>query len=126
MNDEEYEKTCREAENFMENDARRIQWKLYLKWLTSGSYVDDWWRQYVYNIRRDSLLRTNIGGTDFLYRHFTKNQAACAATLAILKQRFTHETAQYSTEAPVRNVNRKVLLFCSLSSDAHGRYSNVL
>lgn len=81
LDDKNYERVAKEAEDFEKGIGKKLQRYLVLKSWWATNYVSDWWEEYVYHKSRHPLpVNSNIYGTDCV-NHPTKNQAARVANL---------------------------------------------
>ena len=81
LDDENYEKVKREAEEFQNGIAKKLQRYLILKSWWSTNYVSDWWEEYVYLRGRSPLMvNSNFYGMDAIFQNPSTNQAARAAS----------------------------------------------
>ncbi|XP_070491326.1 carnitine O-palmitoyltransferase 1, liver isoform-like [Chironomus tepperi] len=88
LDDKNYERVAKEAEEFEKGIGKKLQRYLVLKSWWATNYVSDWWEEYVYHKSRHPLLvNSNIYGTDCV-NHPTKDQAARVANLIYLCMQF--------------------------------------
>lgn len=81
FDDNDFERIKKEAEEFENGIAKKLQRYLILKSWWSTNYVSDWWEEYVYlKSRHPIVVNSNIYGTDNV-NHPTKIQVARAASL---------------------------------------------
>lgn len=81
LDDENYEKMVKLAEEFEHGIGVKLQRYLWLKSWWSSNYVSDWWEEYVYLRGRSPLMiNSNFYGIDAILMHPTKVQAARAAS----------------------------------------------
>uniref|UniRef100_A0A8C6UC83 carnitine O-palmitoyltransferase n=1 Tax=Neogobius melanostomus TaxID=47308 RepID=A0A8C6UC83_9GOBI len=79
MDDTQYERTTKLAEEFESSLGNRLQWYLKLKSLWAANYVSDWWEEYVYLRGRSPIMvNSNYYGMDFLFVTPTPIQSARA------------------------------------------------
>lgn len=89
LDDETYQRVEREAADFQNGIAKKLQRYLVLKSWWSTNYVSDWWEEYVYLRGRSPLMvNSNFYGMDAIFAHPTKNQAARAASVCHLLLQF--------------------------------------
>lgn len=82
LNDEEYPRMEKLAEEFRNGIGLKLQRYLKLKSWWASNYVSDWWEEYVYLRGRSPLMvNSNFYGIDAILMHPTKVQAARAATV---------------------------------------------
>ncbi|XP_037811824.1 carnitine O-palmitoyltransferase 1, liver isoform isoform X1 [Lucilia sericata] len=85
LDDENYTRMERLANEFENTIGKKLQWYLVLKSWWSTNYVSDWWEEYVYLRGRSPLMiNSNFYGTDAIFMELTKNQAARAANVVYL------------------------------------------
>ena len=101
LTDDEYACVVQKSQDFLAGPASKIQALLAAKWLVSDSYVDDWWKKYAYESCRDTLIKTNVAATDFIYVQKKYTQAARAATLTILTQMYFRDANRKEEMQPV-------------------------
>jgi carnitine O-palmitoyltransferase 1, liver isoform len=88
LDDENYQRIKRQADEFQNGISRKLQSYLVLKSWWSSNYVSDWWEEYVYLRNRDRLMYgSNYYGSDII-NPATKKQTARAANLAYLMLQF--------------------------------------
>lgn len=88
LDNEEYEKKRKEAEEFKNGIAKRLQRYLVLKSWWASNYVSDWWEEYAYLRNRDPLMYgSNYYGSDVI-DPATRNQTARAANFVHLMLKF--------------------------------------
>lgn len=81
LDDEEYEKVVKLAEDFQNGIGKKLQRYLFLKSWWSSNYVTDWWEQYVYLRGRSPLMvNSNYYGSD-CFALPTNSQTARAANM---------------------------------------------
>lgn len=82
LDDENYEKVKREADEFQSGIGKKLQRYLTLKSWWATNYVSDWWEEYVYLRGRSPLMvNSNFYGVDAIFTLPTKIQAARAASV---------------------------------------------
>ncbi|XP_034255804.1 carnitine O-palmitoyltransferase 1, liver isoform isoform X2 [Thrips palmi] len=82
LNDDEYHRMVKLAEEFQKGIGMKLQRYLKLKSWWASNYVSDWWEEYVYLRGRSPLMvNSNFYGIDAILMHPTKIQAARAATV---------------------------------------------
>ncbi|CAJ0568884.1 unnamed protein product, partial [Mesorhabditis spiculigera] len=92
LSKEEYDVIRKQAKDFVDGGmAGQLQNKLWMKWIISPNWVSDWWKEVVYMRYRDSLINTNVGCADIIFKQPTTSQAARAAVTTWLRLRFCHE-----------------------------------
>jgi len=82
LDDTQYSRMEKLAEEFTSGISVKLQRYLVLKSWWSSNYVSDWWEEYVYLRGRSPLMvNSNFYGIDAILMHPTTNQAARAATI---------------------------------------------
>ncbi|KAF2358191.1 Acyltransferase ChoActase/COT/CPT [Trinorchestia longiramus] len=82
LNDEEYTRMQKHANEFQNGIGRKLQKYLILKSWWATNYVSDWWEEYVYlRGRAPIMINSNFYGTDAIVVHPTFVQAARAANV---------------------------------------------
>ncbi|XP_046412845.1 carnitine O-palmitoyltransferase 1, liver isoform isoform X1 [Neodiprion fabricii] len=82
LDDENYARMERHANEFKDGIGVKLQRYLLLKSWWSTNYVSDWWEEYVYLRGRSPLMvNSNFYGIDALLMHPSKIQASRAATI---------------------------------------------
>lgn len=88
LDDESYEKTKKQADEFQKGIGKKLQRYLLLKSWWSSNYVSDWWEEYVYLRNREPLMYgSNYYGSDVINIP-TNKQTARAANLTFLMLKF--------------------------------------
>lgn len=88
LDDKEYEKVKRQAEEFQNGIGKKLQRYLVLKSWWTSNYVSDWWEEYVYLRNRDPLMYgSNYYGSDVI-SPASSIQTARAANLTHLMLKF--------------------------------------
>lgn len=109
LDDENYAKMEKLANEFENTIGKKLQRYLILKSWWSTNYVSDWWEEYVYLRGRSPLMvNSNFYGTDAIFMHLTHNQAARAANVIYLLLCFRRLVERQELE-PVRYI---FFLFC--------------
>lgn len=89
LDDENYERMTKLAQDFEKGIAKKLQFYLTLKSWWSTNYVSDWWEEFVYLRGRGALMvNSNFYGIDALFLDRKVNQPARAATLTYLLLKF--------------------------------------
>lgn len=84
VDDENFERLRREAEEFENGIANKLQRYLVLKSWWAPNYVSDWWEEYIYLKSPGPLMvKSNIHFTDH-HAHSTNKQTARAANVVYL------------------------------------------
>lgn len=84
LEDEEYNRIAKLAEDFEKEQGPKFQRYLYLKWLWSTNYVSDWWEEYVYLRGRSPIMvNSNYYGMDVIACQPTYIQTARAANMCV-------------------------------------------
>lgn len=87
LDDSNYEKVVRQAEEFQNGIGKKLQWYLWLKSWWSNNFVSDWWEQYVYLRGRSPLMvNSNFYATDYLKVPTTNQTARAASAIYLLIQ----------------------------------------
>ncbi|XP_067951090.1 carnitine O-palmitoyltransferase 1, liver isoform-like isoform X2 [Watersipora subatra] len=99
LNDVEYERLSKLAEEFFGGIGNKLQRYLILKSWWSTNYVTDWWEEYVYLRGRSPIMvNSNYYGLDVIFVQPTNRQAARAGNLVYaflqFRERIDHETLQ--------------------------------
>ncbi|XP_059489708.1 carnitine O-palmitoyltransferase 1, liver isoform isoform X2 [Neocloeon triangulifer] len=82
VDDTQFQRMERLAEEFQKGIGKKLQRYLVLKSWWSSNYVSDWWEEYVYLRGRSGLMvNSNFYGIDAIMLHQTKIQAARAAVI---------------------------------------------
>lgn len=82
LDDAEYDRMSRLADDFQRGEGRQLQRWVWLKSLWSDNYVSDWWERFVYLRGRDSIMiNSNYYITDAIRYKPTSVQVARAANL---------------------------------------------
>ncbi|KAK2575847.1 hypothetical protein KPH14_007221 [Odynerus spinipes] len=82
LDDENYARMERLANEFQNGIGVKLQRYLILKSWWATNYVSDWWEEYVYLRGRSPLvINSNFYGMDAILMHPSKNQAARAANI---------------------------------------------
>jgi carnitine O-palmitoyltransferase 1, liver isoform len=88
LDDGNYERVKKEAEDFEKGIGKKLQWYLVLKSWWSSNYVSDWWEEYVYLRCRSSIMYgSNYYGSDII-NPVTTIQSARAANMIYLMLQF--------------------------------------
>ena len=88
LDDNEYENVKKQAEEFQNGIAKKLQRYLVLKSWWASNYVSDWWEEYVYLRGRSPLMvYSNYYGTTNLAIP-TRSQTARAAVITYLMLQF--------------------------------------
>jgi carnitine O-palmitoyltransferase 1, liver isoform len=81
LEDAQYKRLEQSAIEFQNGVGRRLQRYLTFKSFISSNYVSDWWEEYVYLRGRSPIMvNSNFYALDTVFKVFTENQAARAAT----------------------------------------------
>lgn len=84
LDDENYKRFEKEAEDFRNGIGKRLQRYLMLKYLISSNYVSDWWEEYVYLRGRSPIMvNSNFYALDCIFRPSNCKQASRAANCVI-------------------------------------------
>ncbi|CAG2103753.1 unnamed protein product [Medioppia subpectinata] len=95
LDDREFERTRRLAEEFRDGVGRKFQRYLWLKSWWSSNYVSDWWEEFVYLRGRQPLMvNSNFYGIDALMDGPTNSQTARAANLVYAALLFRKQIAR--------------------------------
>lgn len=110
LNDEDYTRMEKLANEFENTIGKKLQRYLQLKSWWSTNYVSDWWEEYVYLRGRTPLMvNSNFYATDAIFQHLTENQAARAGMIVHLLLAFRRMIERQELQ-PVSN---NCMEFCS-------------
>ncbi|XP_063699683.1 carnitine O-palmitoyltransferase 1, liver isoform isoform X2 [Culicoides brevitarsis] len=99
LDDANYERIVKLAQEFENGIAKKLQWYLVLKSWWSTNYVSDWWEEYVYLRGRGALMvNSNFYGIDAIFMHPTTVQAARAASVTHILLNFRRTVERQELE----------------------------
>ncbi|CAF0774253.1 unnamed protein product [Brachionus calyciflorus] len=84
LDDENYKRFEKEADDFKKGIGKRLQRYLILKSFIAPNYVSDWWEEYVYLRGRSPIMvNSNFYALDCIFRPPNCNQASRAANCIV-------------------------------------------